>query len=136
RSIGILLPIGLSDPSRPAARHGGSGLRSRVFRQVFESAAEACLADWSLDPLSEIEARLAEIGIPADYGSVDIRFLTSTTTDFVKFTRRRALVDAVKGLPVTLVTEDYAKISLPEGMQRRSPTTFRELIGLMGDAKI
>jgi hypothetical protein len=106
RTIDVLLPIGMSNPAEVRGRHSfGGTYKDRVYKQVFESVVEAAVADLRVDPLVETMLALQAIHSSVDFANREIAFLLSMILDYVKFKRREKLIDAVKHLPITLVTD-------------------------------
>lgn len=118
RSIDVLLPIGLSSAESSRRRHGGAtSYKDRLHREIFECVTEQTLSSLGADPLIEMLAACQQIGIVADFRNADLRFLLSSIVDYVKFKRRRELVDAVKHLPISVVSDhdlqaDFSNSSL------------------------
>ena len=138
RTIDVLLPIGLAPPETASRRHiERGGVKSRVYRDIFDAVTEAAVADLQLDPIVELAAAAHHVGIRLDFRRVDDRFLLSTVHDFVKFERRRRLLHAVAGLPVTVIG-DRSLTDLPAGSRLRfgrSRCSATELLVAMGDAR-
>ncbi len=137
RPVQVLLPIKLPSTSEVDARFGAQDtyLR-RIFREVYESVTDACLADLGADPRVETRRACREASICFDVHNADHRLLLTAILDRVKYTRRRALVQALRGLPVTLVTADHDETELPDGMSTAPARSFRELLALMTEAAI
>jgi hypothetical protein len=106
RDIQVLLPIGLAPPELARQRHlEGGGVKNRVYREIFETVSEAAVADLRRNPLSDLLAAGRELGIMLDFRHADDRFLLTTTVDYVKFSRRRNLLNALSALPVTVIAD-------------------------------
>jgi hypothetical protein len=136
RPIRILLPIQLPPPEVVDLRFGQStGYRHRIQREVYEAVSEACIADLGADPRAETRRACREVGIRFDPADADHRFLLTSVLDRVKFTRRRDLVRALAGLPVTLIAASHSGFELPRGLATAPSRSFRDLLSTMTNAE-
>lgn len=137
RSIDVLLPIGLSSAEMVRGRHAyASSYKDRVHKEIFESVVSRAVADLRLDPLIESIIALQEINTAVNFASREITFLISSILDFVKFQRRRDLMDAVKHLPLTVITDQDLDVEFPGTALRSRPSgSFADLLRTMSDAK-
>jgi glycosyl transferase family 1 len=137
RTIEVLLPIGLASPEFASRRHAECGtLKSRVYRDIFHVVTETAVADLRLDPIAELGAASHHLGIRLDFRRVDDRFLLSTIVDFVKFERRRRLLHAVAGLPITVIADrSWADLTDRSRVRFRPSCSAIELLATMGDAR-
>jgi hypothetical protein len=137
RPIPVLLPVKLPPTSEVDARFGAkSTYLRRIFREIYESVTDACVAYLGADPRVETRRACSEASIYFDVHNADHRLLLTAILDRTKFARRRALVQALRGLPVTLITADHDETDLPEGMSTAPARSFRELLALMAEAAI
>jgi hypothetical protein len=136
RQVEVLFPVGLSSPEFSRARLDTATTRGRVFRAIFDEVAGRCLDDWSLDPLVALDAAFAVTGAAFDYGAIDHRFLLTVVLDFVKFARRRQMLEALAGLPVTVVSDRDLGSALPAGATALEPRSATELLRLMMESRI
>ncbi len=135
RSINVLLPMQLPPPSRVDARFTSSGgYRQRLFREIYRVVGECCVNDLSLDPRVETRRACREAGVHLDVNDPDYRFLLTCILDFTKFARRRQLVEALQGLPVTIVTNTPSEAELPAGFSVVPARSFCDLLALMAEA--
>jgi hypothetical protein len=136
RKISVLLPIGITDPRVSKGRHGVDTLKGRVFQSIFECVTTRCITDCESDPILAARQGFRAADIEFSFNNVDCRFLISTILDYVKFERRRRLLEAIAHLPVTVIADrqpgsEYPTKNLIYGESR----SFAELIALMGDAQ-
>ena len=134
RLIPVLLP--LQHPPRASMdirfdRTGG--YRHRIFLEIYEAVTARCVADLSADPRVEVRRACREAGIRFEVHDADHRFLLTRILDGTKYARRGELVQALKGLPVTIVT-DARDCDVLEGHSIAPPRSFRELLALMAEA--
>ena len=134
RDIDALLAIGTSPPEPSRERIDRSTARGRLYRAVFDEVIEGAITDWSFDPIHELRHALRELGVAFDPNLTDHRFLLSVVLDYVKFARRRALCDALAGLPITLVPDRGG--SYPKSFRVRETTSAKGLLGLMARSRI
>ena len=136
RPIKVLLPVQLPPPDTVEQRYaGGGGYRLRVFREIYEAVAQACIADLRLDPRVETRKACREAGVLFTANDADCRFLLTSIADKVKFSRRRDLIKALAGLPVTLITSLADPSDLPAGMSVAPARSFQELLCTMAMSK-
>lgn len=133
RDIPILFALGLADPRLFAERLEGATIRGRVYRQLFDNAVDHAVNDWRRDPAVAVQDVYRDVGMPFDWRNADCRFLTSLVGDYVKFKRRRAMLDTLAGLPVTVVTDrDIGDARF----EIRRQVSAVELLALMGASGI
>ena len=137
RSIDVLLPIGLSSAEAVRGRHAyATTHKDRVYKEIFESVVSRAVPDLRLDPLIETIVALQQIGTVIDFSSGEITYLISSILDFVKFQRRRDLMDAVKHLPLTVITDQNLEAEFPGTALRNIPSgSFADLLSTMSDSK-
>lgn len=133
REIPLLFALGLSDAQLWADRLEGVSTKGRIFRQMFDGAVDHAVNDWRRDPIRAVQDIYLDVGMPFDWRNADCRFLTSLVGDYVKFKRRRATLDALAGLPVTVVTDQDLGDSR---FDIRPQVSAVELFGLMGRSGI
>ena len=135
RPIRTLLPVQLPPADAVGQRFELSGsYRDRVFREIYEAVSEACIADLRADPRVEARRACREANIAFDPNDADHRFLMTGILDRVKYKRRRDLVWALAGAPVTLITAAHSEADLPPGLSTAPARSFRELLATMADA--
>lgn len=137
RSIPVLFAAGFLSPKYVADRYEPRNLRDRVFRSIFEEVITACDSDWSLDPCVLVYTTFAHLGIRFDGFDVDHRFVLTTVLDYVKLSRRHAMLEALRGLPVTLVADRTVSEDLlwPEVSLQASRSAI-ELLALMKKSQV
>lgn len=137
RSIDVLLPIGLSSAEAVRGRHAHAGShRDRVYKEIFESVVSRAVADLRVDPLVEAIVALREIDASVRFASPEVTLLISSILDYVKFQRRRDLVDAIKHLPLTVITDHDLNAEFPGTALRGRPGgPFAELLQTMSDSR-
>ena len=136
RPIQILLPVQLPRPSLVDVRllGGDLGSRKRVFREIYDFVTDQCIADLRIDPRTETRRACREAGIAFDARDVDFRFLLTCILDRTKFSRRHDLLVALRGLPVTILTDTHAEKDVPEGFATVPARSFRDLLKLMSES--
>jgi Glycosyl transferases group 1 len=135
RPIQALLPLQLPPPSSADVRldRGGS-YRQRTFREIYEAVTVFCVADLGADPRVETRRACREAGIGFDVRDPDHRFLLTVIFDHTKFSRRRDLINALRGLPVTIVSNTDVETNLLNGFSTAPARSFRDLLTLMTKA--
>jgi hypothetical protein len=135
RPIQALLPLQLPAPSSVEARfEPGGGYRQRIFREIYLAVTDRCVEDLGLDPRVETRRACREAGVGFEARDRDHRFLLTAILDFTKYARRRALVQGLRGLPVTIVTNAHTEGDLPEGFSTAPARSFHDLLALMAEA--
>ncbi len=134
RDIDVLFAVGLSSPDKSRERLGGLAMKGRVFRLVFDEVTAACELDWSANPITELLHLLQTIGIEWSVRDVDFRFLLTAVLDHVKFSRRHIMLDALRDLPVTLVT-DREVPGLHQSIKIAPARSATELLAMMSRSK-
>lgn len=136
RLIPVLLPVQLPPPSSVDIRFDRSGgYRPRIFREIYDAVTEHCTENLATDARVEARRACREAGISFDARDADHRFLLTSILDHTKFARRRDLVQALRGLPVTLVTTADFEGDLPQGISAAPARSFRDLLALMAEAE-
>ncbi|MDO9404328.1 MAG: glycosyltransferase [Polaromonas sp.] len=137
RTIDVLLPIGVSNADEVKGRHSFAGTyKDRVYKQVFESVVDVAVADLRVDPLIETMVALQAIHSSVNFANREITFLISSILDYVKFKRREELIDAVKHLPITLVTDRELSPDLAGTELRVAPnSSFAGLLETMTNSR-
>lgn len=113
RDVKILLAAGFLSPQYTYDRFDPRDIKGRVYKYIFEQITSRCGDDWTLDPAVELKRNLTELGISFSGLDVDHRFLLTTVLDYVKFDRRHKMLQIIRDLPVTLVSDrqiDPAKL--------------------------
>lgn len=136
RPIQVLLPVQLPPPSAVEVRFSrGGSYRQRAFREIYEAVSELCISDLTADPRVETRRACREVGISFDPREADHRFLLTGILDRTKFVRRRDLVEALRGLPVTIVTRAHTESELLDGFLTAPARSFQDLLALMAEAE-
>ena len=136
RTVNVLLPIGLSNPALASSRYVQDGLRNRVYRAVFDTTIWRCIGDFNLDPLTTLVRDCVDACLPLDFNTEDSRFLYSTIADFVKFERRRRILNAISHLPVTVVGDQPPDAGITTGsMKFETSRTFADLLKMMTNCR-
>ena len=137
RSIDVLLPLGSTNSEAVRQRYAYAlNHKDRVYREIFESVVTRAATDLRIDPVTETILALQEIQSAVNFASHDVTRLISSTMDFVKRERRRDLLQAVKHLPVTIVTNEDLAHDFPRSAFAVLPSrSGRELLQSMADAK-
>lgn len=105
RDIPVLFAVGLSDPAHWKDRIDTVSAKGRIYQRLFEDTVGEALQDWRIDPVSLVETMFADLGMPWNWRNPDCRLLASLVQDFVKLTRRRTMLEALVGLPVTVLSD-------------------------------
>jgi hypothetical protein len=137
REIPVLLPIGLPPPEFSRQRHlvGGS-IKSRVYREIFETVSEAAVADLRRNPLNDLRTAGRELGIIFDFRRADDRFLLTTILDYVKSVRRRNLLDAISALPVTVIADrQIDELPVPSRLRFQEARSATALLKTMAQSR-
>jgi len=134
RDIGVLLAIGTSDPEPSRARITLDSPKGRLFRSVFDEVVAISVADWRKEPLVELKLALQALEWSFDPRQAEHRFLLSAILDYVKFARRRDMLGALVGLPVTLVPDQ--KGDYPDSFSIEQARTAAELLDLMRRSRV
>jgi len=136
RPISVLLPVQLPRVSSADNRfHHAGNYRQRIHREIFEAVTDLCISDLGIDPRVETRRACREAGVGFDPRDPDHRFLLTGIIDRTKYARRRNLVRALRGLPVTIVTDDRAESALVEGLSIAPERSFHDLLRLMAEAE-
>ncbi len=137
RSIDILLPLGSTDSESVRQRYAYTFRhKDRIYKEVFESVVSRAVTDLRLNPMIETILALQDIHTAVNFASEDITRLIASTIDFVKRERRRELLNALKHLPVTIVTDQDIGREFPgSSFTRRPSCSAKELLQSMADAK-
>lgn len=136
RLIPVLLPVQLPPPASVDIRFDrSSGYRLRIFREIYDAVTDHCRENLATDARVEVRRACREAGISFDARDADHRFLLTSVLDYTKFARRRELVQALRGLPVTLVTTADSEGDLPQGISAEPARSFRDLLALMAEAE-
>jgi glycosyl transferase family 1 len=110
--------------------------KNRVYHTLFDEVTTAAVADWRIDPLAELlgACRASDCGL--DFRTADARFLLTAVVDYVKFARRRRLLNAIAHLPVTVISDRDPDEDLPAGNIRFEPLrSVTELLQVMADSQ-
>ena len=135
RPIRALLPVQLPSADAVSQRfEPTAGYRHRVLHEIYEAVSEACVADLRADPRVEARRACREANIAFDPNDADHRFLLTGILDRVKFKRRRDLVWALAGAPVTVITAGHSETGLLQGLSTVPARSFRELLAIMAQA--
>jgi len=137
RDIGVLFAAGFLTPEYARERYQPRDIKGRLFKHLFEQIVAACREDWTLDPAAEVKRGLADLGVRLNGSDVDHRFLLTTILDFVKFDRRLAMLEALRGLPVTVVPDrQLGSERIWSGADVLEARSARELLRLMGRSQM
>lgn len=134
RDIDVLLAIGTSLPDYTRQRIDTGTIKGRLYRAVFDEVTAAAAADWQLDPIVELKRALRDLGILLDHAVPEHRFLLTLVLDYVKFARRRDLLAALSGLPITLVPDRAGSYS--DRFRLEEARSATALLGLMARSRI
>jgi hypothetical protein len=135
RDIEILFAVGLSSPDLSKERLSGLASKSRVFRLVFDEVTAACKSNWSANPITELLQLLQTVGLEWSVQDEDFRFLLTIILDHVKFSRRHMMLDALRDLPVTLVTDRQVP-GLHQSVKIAPARSASELLAMMARSKV
>jgi hypothetical protein len=136
RTVPILLPVSLPSPKAVAERFLDSReYKNRVYHTLFDEVATAAVADWRIDPMAELlsACRASDCGL--DFRTADARFLLTAVVDYVKFARRRRLLNAIAHLPVTVISDRDPDEDLPAGIRFEPPRSVTALLQVMADSQ-
>lgn len=135
RDIEILFAVGLSSPDLSRDRLNGLASKSRVYRLLFDEVTAACKSDWSANPITELLQLLQTVGLEWSVQDADFRFLLTAVLDHVKFSRRWTMLEALRDLPVTLVT-DRDVSGLHQSIKVAPARSAAELLAMMARSKV
>ena len=137
RSIPILLAASLPSPKVVLERFVDSKkYKNRVYSTLFDAVTASAVADWRIDPLSELLKACRDCDSSLDFRTADARFLLTAVFDYVKFARRRRLLRAVAHLPVTVISDRALDEDIPGNNIRIEPSrSATGLLQIMGDSQ-
>jgi hypothetical protein len=138
RPIDILLPMQVVAESFAATFfYGRHDVASKLDRAIFEHVTARCEADLSLDARVELRAACRAAGLAFDVNRPESRTLLTITLDHVKSQRRRSLVQALRHLPVTLLSTVPPFAPEPgDRLKLAAARDFTDLLRVMGDSRI
>jgi glycosyltransferase involved in cell wall biosynthesis len=137
RSIDFLLPAGLSMARYTRERYASpSSYKGRIFKEIFECVTERAVEDLRIDPLQESFFAFQELQIPPDLRDPDFQFLVTSILDYVKFARREKLLEAIKHLPITVISNEGAEDAYRKTrLKFIAEQNFPDLVRTMGNSK-
>jgi hypothetical protein len=135
RDVEVLFAAGLCSSDISRDRIDTLTAKGRIFRTVFDDVAGVCISDWSANPITELMQYMEDVGLATSPHDEEFRFLLSVLLDHVKFARRHAMLEALEGFPVTLVTDREPEKAM-SNLTVEASRSARDLLSLMHRSKV